>query len=68
MEGNRGRRYRECPKLFLRLFQGENFGKMLVKIGSDPTVWIVQLFGDPLFTLRANALYFGNYEIVYDCL
>ena len=27
-----------APKAFLGLFQGENFGKMLVKIGSDPTV------------------------------
>ena len=27
-----------APKAFPGLFQGENFGKMLVKIGSDPTV------------------------------
>ena len=27
-----------APKAFLSLFKGENFGKMLVKIGSDPAI------------------------------
>jgi hypothetical protein len=28
----------KAPKAFLALFRGENFGKMLVKIGPDPAV------------------------------
>jgi NADPH-dependent curcumin reductase CurA len=27
-----------APKAFLGLFKGENFGKMLVKIGPDPAL------------------------------
>jgi NADPH-dependent curcumin reductase CurA len=27
-----------APKAFLGLFKGENFGKMLVKIGPDPAI------------------------------
>ena len=27
-----------APKAFLSLFKGENFGKMLLKIGSDPAI------------------------------
>jgi hypothetical protein len=27
-----------APKAFIALFKGENFGKMLVKIGPDPAV------------------------------
>ena len=26
-----------APAAFLKLFQGENFGKLLVKVGNDPT-------------------------------
>jgi hypothetical protein len=27
-----------APKAFIGLFEGENFGKMLVKVGPDPAV------------------------------
>ena len=52
-----------APKAFIGLFKGENFGKMLVKVGPDPGLYkLRQLFSDLLLTLEQNKLILGNYE------